>query len=209
MADYTLLTRTNPFQNGIGGGTEYDKITAEWLYDTVALDKLGRCDRFQLLWSTTKRWGSSFGDLDPQRAIQIDYTNYGSHFNMIGQFYYTIPELLPGSAGKNTGSGTAPTDRGYLQISALYNTAGLYVTMEKVSIAGSHGQSSTYAGTLTTVGISDTSGNDVYETGNILLPSGATTGETYEIIIWGAAATTSDGYIQYAAVHAPAAVSTS
>jgi len=205
MADYSLTTRTNPLVNGIGGGTTYDKITQASIQDVLSLDKLARCDRFQLLWSTSKRYDSSFGDLDPQRALQVDYTRYTSHFNLVGQFYYTVPELLPGSAGKTTGGGSTVADRGGLVVAAALNTAGVYVTAEKVTIAGSHGQSSTYSGTLTNAAISDTSGNLVYKVDELLFPSGTTEGDVLEIIVWATAATSSNGYIPYIGIHAPAA----
>lgn len=207
MADYSLTTRTNPLTNGIGGGTTYDKITQGSVQDLIALDKLARCDRFQLLWSTSKRYNSSFGDTDPQRAIQVDYSQYGSHFSLVGQFYYTVPELLPGSEGQTTGSGSNIADRGGLVVAASFQKAGVYATAEKVTIAGSHGQSSTYSGVLTNVALSPASALLEYKVGELLFPTGTTEGDVLEIMVWATNVGTSDGFIPYIGIHAPAATS--
>ena len=207
MADYDLKTRINPFlDGGIGGAGPNNKITQTNIEKLINLDRLCQCGRFQTLYSMVKAFDTTPLDSRPLRGFQTNGSALGANvIQILGQFYYTVPDLLPGSDGASTSSGSGIATQGGLVLAACLENAAVSVTMEKINIAGSHGQSSTYSGTAATGNIVNFTATRLYLVDDILFPVGTTEGDVFEIIIW-VGSNNQDGIVQYLGIHEPAAM---
>ena len=206
MADYGNTIFVNPFlDGGIGGGKEYDKITQEAIDNLIDLDRMAFCGQHQLLYSFTKNPLTTTADTKHDRGFQTLVTVNGSRGGQcFATFYYTIPDVLPGSTGNTTSSGTSLTDRGYLSFAANLEYASAFVRIEPITIAGSYGQSTTYAGgPQPTAVASNLSGTRRYVGANCLLPSGVTAGDIVEVQAWILGDASNDGLMQSFGIFAP------
>jgi hypothetical protein len=206
MADYGNIIFENPFlDGGIGGGKEYDKITQEAIDNLIDLDRMAFCGQHQLLYSFTKNPLTVIGDTKHDRGFETLVTVNGARgAQCFATFYYTIPDVLPGSTGNTTSTGTSLTDRGYLSFAANLEYAGAFVRIEPLAIAGSYGQSTTYAGgTQPSAFASNFGATRRYVGANCLLPSGVTAGDLVEVQCWCLGDRSNDGLIQSFGIFAP------
>ena len=206
MADYGNIIFENPFlDGGIGAGKQYDKITQEAIDNLIDLDRMAFCGQHQLLYSFTKNPLTTIADTKHDRGLLTRIDALGGRANQcFATFYYTVPDVLPGSTGNTTSSGTSLTDRGYLSFAANLEYAGAFVRIEPVTIAGSYGQSTTYAGgpqpNATAINFT---GTRRYVGSNCLLPSGVTAGDVLEVQAWILGDASNRGLMQSFAIFAP------
>jgi len=207
MTDFANNTTINPFGTGLQGGTNRNKITQDNFQDLVSLDRLNQAGRGQTLFSFVSRFDTTTADTAVGRGYQTRQSTYGSNLtHLLGQFYYTVPDLLPGSAGAYTSSGSTIATTGGLIFGAQLNQAAAAVTIQKINIAGTYGQTSTYVGSPSVGFLVNTTSANVWDVGKVLFPVGTTKGDVFEVLVW-TGSTNTNGYVQNYFVREPNATS--
>ena len=207
MTDFNNNATVNPFNTGLQGGTNRNKITQDLCGDLVTLDRINQAGRGQTLFSFISRFDTTTADTAVGRGYMTRQTTYGSgKAQLLGQFYYTVPDLLPGSAGAYTSSGTGVATQGGLLFGVQLFQAQAAITIQKINIAGSYGQSSTYVGSPSVGFVVNPTSANVWDVGEVLFPVGTTKGDVFEVLVW-IGSTTSNGYCQNMFVREPNATS--
>ena len=207
MTDFNNNTTINPFGGGLSGVGVDNKITRDVGQKLITLDRLNFAGRGQTLFSFTSRFDTGLADTAIGRGYQTKVTTYGANRgHLLGQFYYTVPDILPGSAGATTSSGSGIATQGGLLFGAQMYQAGFSVTLEKINIAGSYGQTSTYSLTPSIGFVFNPTSNRIWDTGEVLFPVGVTGGDILEVLVW-IGSTNVDGYVQCGFVREPNATS--
>lgn len=93
---------------------------------------------------------------------------------------YRLPDVLPGSDGVATGSGSTVATRGAVRLRWCGEGCEVAIRVRTITLAGTYGQSTT-AGTPTTATVSETAGVTGWYEVDCLLPSGVSGGSDIAI----------------------------
>ena len=195
----TVIPGVFPFTQRLGGGhPRSGQVLSEVVRDVIHAERTCYADRFQTLLSH-RRPDATTGPLRAYKSTSDTNWTCAVHGAT-----FRLPDALPGSANvTTTNSGSTAATRGALKARIWGKDLEVDVTVRAVSIAGSYGQSTTYA-SPTGASDSDTSGNWVRLDLDLLLPSGVAPGDDIDIQIWWrAAANGTDGYLSGWQVYEP------
>ena len=206
---YTVIPPVNSFtlRFGAPAPTSGQLLTAP-IRDMIHLDRTCYGDRGQVLLSHART--ASIVHTEPTAALwSDDSTNWTT---AVRGAFFRLPDVLPGS-GNITGAGSSTTLalRGGLRARAIMYNAVVKVGVRKVTYAGTYGQTSTFGAwniatatnaTAAFVGV-DVADDATAVADHVLLPSGISPGDDYELAIWWRPSS-SDGYLRAWCVWEPA-----
>lgn len=137
--------------------------------------------RFATLWSELRDPDASLSALGPRSISNSapDVSEVPWSF-ALAWAVYRLPDVLPGSDGVVTGSGSTVATRGAVRLRWYGEGCEVAIRVRTIAIAGTYGQSTT-AGTPTTASVSETAGTVGWYEVDCLLPTGITAGSDIAI----------------------------
>jgi hypothetical protein len=196
MSTFANDTFTNPLTAPVGI-TPSDKITSDLVDDVVKLDGMCYTKRRQIVASHSRRDFVATNDGHPLRPALIPYSK--TEGVVLCQFVWGLqPDILPGSDGKTVSAGTTLADRGGFEVTTVAKDIVVIPYIQRISIAGTYGQSTAFVGTATSTTLSHGAASETRLTGTVLLPVGTTAGERVLITLFaGGGSNAFDKYVQH------------
>ena len=206
---YTVIPSVNTISSAFGAPSPVSgQMLTQPIRDIIHLDRTCYADRGQVLVSFSR--AASVSHTEPTAALwSDDSTNWST---AVASTFFRLPDVLPGSANV-TGAGSSGTlaARGGLRARVIMYRATVKVGVRKVTYGGTYGQTTTYGAWNIASATNSTAAFvalDVADDASsvakhVLLPSGMSPGDDYEIAIWWRP-TSSDGYLRAACVWEPA-----
>jgi len=206
---YTVIPDVNPFTVRFGApAPKSGQILTQPVRDLIHLDRTCYANRGQVLLSHAR--SASISHTEPTAALwSDDSTNWST---AVASAFFRLPDVLPGSANVTAaGSSTTLALRGGLRARVICYNAEVKVGVRKVTIAGTYGQTSTFGAwniatatnaTAAFVAL-DVTDDATSVADHVLLPSGISPGDDYELAIWWRPSS-ADGYLQAWSVWEPA-----
>lgn len=143
MSDFGYFPDSfNPPWTPVGGGTVYPLVSTEVVGNAISMDRAIHCDTFQVIASEHRADHVNLADQSNDKP----YIVRGDVWTPLAQVYYKLPpEGLPGSDNQTTSSGTTIQTKGGLCIAVVGARFFGHVLIEKATLGGSYGQSTTFS----------------------------------------------------------------
>jgi len=196
MSTFNNTTYINPID--VGPGIAPNTLTtSQFVDDVVKLDGMCYTKRRQPVASFSRRDYVGGGDEHPLRPLDLynELKTGKGDVVLVTSFIWGLqPDILPGTKSVSVSTGSTTSTRGSLWLTAVAESVRLIMTISRITIAGSYGQSTTLGSTTNNTATFGALQRNECE---VLLPTGTTAGEQVLVQLYAQISSDRGSYIQH------------